>query len=144
MLSDRVKRLQPSPTLAVTQRAAELRAAGHHGKVELLSGLSQQTVPAFLHQHPGLYFDLITIDGAKTVMEVAGDFANALPRLRVGGVVVFDDLPIFPHLSEAEQDAVVASIAQFVEANPVRNHVLKGPNFLVHRTHRASQADTSK
>ena len=29
MLSDRVKRLQPSPTLVVTQRAAELRAAGH-------------------------------------------------------------------------------------------------------------------
>ncbi len=29
MLSDRVKRLQPSPTLAVSARAAELKAAGH-------------------------------------------------------------------------------------------------------------------
>jgi len=53
-------------------------------------------------------------------------------------------LPIFPHLSEAEQDAVVATIAQFVEANPVSSHVLKGPNFLVHRTHRAPQADAAK
>ena len=76
----------------------ELRRAGHTGTVVLESGDSRRTVPAFLGQHPDLYFDLITVDGAKSVAAVATDFANALPRLKVGGIVVTDDLPMFPRL----------------------------------------------
>jgi predicted O-methyltransferase YrrM len=76
----------------------ELRASGHRGTVELISGDSRNTVPAFLLEHPDLYFDLITVDGTKSLMGVAADFANVLPRLKVGGVVVYDDLPYVPIL----------------------------------------------
>lgn len=76
----------------------ELRSAGHRGTVELISGDSQGTVPGFLAKHPDLYFDLITVDGTKSLMGVAADFANVLPRLKVGGVVVSDDMPYVPIL----------------------------------------------
>ncbi len=76
----------------------ELGRAGHTGEVTLVSGDSRETVPAFLREHPDLYFDVITIDGAKSVPMVAGDFANTLPRLKVGGALVYDDLPFFPTL----------------------------------------------
>lgn len=71
---------------------SELRAVGHKGTVELLSGDSRETVPAFLHAHPGLFFDLITVDGDHTALGAATDLANVLPRLKVGGIVVFDDI----------------------------------------------------
>ena len=76
----------------------ELKTIGHRGNVVLESGDSLKTLPAFLSQHPDLYFDLITIDGAKSVLSVASDFANALPRLKIGGIVVTDDLPVNPVL----------------------------------------------
>ncbi|MEX1255870.1 MAG: class I SAM-dependent methyltransferase, partial [Dehalococcoidia bacterium] len=74
----------------------ELRRVGHTGEVVLVSGDSHQTVPAFLRQHPDLFFDVITVDGEKSVPGVADDFANTLPRLKVGGVLIYDDLPFFP------------------------------------------------
>ncbi|OGO50563.1 MAG: hypothetical protein A2148_02590 [Chloroflexi bacterium RBG_16_68_14] len=84
----------------------ELRAVGHRGSVALVSGDSRKTLPAFLRQHPDLYFDLITIDGDKSVLGVATDFANALPRLKVGGVLVFDDLPAVPVLGRVWQRVI--------------------------------------
>ena len=76
----------------------ELRAAGHTGNVTLISGDSRETLPTFLRDHPDLYFDLITIDGDKSLPVVASDFASALPRLKVGGIIVYDDLPRQPLL----------------------------------------------
>lgn len=76
----------------------ELSAVGHSGSVVMVSGDSRRTLPAFLKEHPDLYFDLIAVDGDKSVLGVAGDLANALPRLKIGGVVVFDDLPVLPVL----------------------------------------------
>lgn len=76
----------------------ELRAAGHTGSVELVSGDSRETVPAFLRRHPDLYFDLITVDGDHSLTGAAIDLANVLPRLKVGGIVVFDDICVAPHL----------------------------------------------
>lgn len=76
----------------------ELRAAGHEGELVLESGDSRRTLPAYLARHPDLYFDLITVDGDKSVAGVASDYASALPRLKVGGVVVTDDIAMFPRL----------------------------------------------
>ncbi len=76
----------------------ELRAAGHRGELTLVSGDSGETLPAFLRDHPDLYFDVVTVDGGKTVVGAASDFANALPRLKVGGILVYDDLAVFPRL----------------------------------------------
>jgi len=84
----------PGPDFVV----CELEAAGHEGAVTLVSGDSYLTVPDFLRQHPGLYFDLVTIDGDKSVRGVASDLANVLPRLKVGGIVVCDDLALVPTL----------------------------------------------
>ena len=70
----------------------ELRAVGHEGHVTLVSGDSSETVPAFLQAHPDLYFDLITVDGDHSSQGASTDLANALPRLKVGGIVVFDDI----------------------------------------------------
>ena len=76
----------------------ELKSAGHTGKVVLVSGDSRKTLPAFLREHPDLYFDLVTIDGDKSISGAASDFAAALPRLKVGGIVVYDDMPSLPRL----------------------------------------------
>ena len=86
----------PNPGSAFVRN--ELARVGHRGSVVLESGDSRETVPAFLRQHPDLYFDLITIDGDKSLLTVATDFANTLPRLKVGGIVLTDDLPMFPVL----------------------------------------------
>jgi predicted O-methyltransferase YrrM len=91
----------------------ELRAVGHTGLVTLVSGDSSQTVPAFLRAHADLHFDLITIDGSKAVPVVAADFANTLPRLKVGGAVLYDDLPFFPELRRV-WDAMVGRDGRFV------------------------------
>lgn len=77
---------------------SELRAVGHAGELSLISGDSRKTVPEFLRQHPELYFDLITVDGDHTVLGAATDLANVLPRLKVGGIVVFDDISSAPLL----------------------------------------------
>lgn len=71
---------------------SELVAVGHRGSVVLLSGDSKNTVPAFLRAHPNLYFDLITIDGDHSLLGAATDLANVLPRLKVGGILAFDDI----------------------------------------------------
>lgn len=78
---------------------SELKAVGHAGNVTLIAGDSRKTLPAFLRQHPDLYFDLIAIDGDKSIPGAASDFANALPRLKVGGVVAYDDICMAPHLT---------------------------------------------
>jgi predicted O-methyltransferase YrrM len=76
----------------------ELEKTGHSGKLELVSGDSRETLPAFLQRNPDLYFDLITIDGTKSPSGFALDMAHALPRLKVGGIVVSDDIGLFPRL----------------------------------------------
>jgi predicted O-methyltransferase YrrM len=77
---------------------AELRTAGHAGQVTLISGDSAKTVPAFLRGHPGLFFDLVTVDGDHSVAGAARDLASVLPRLKIGGVIVFDDVCSAPAL----------------------------------------------
>ncbi len=70
----------------------ELTRAGHRGDVTLLPGDSRKTVPEFLREHPGLCFDVINVDGDHSLMGASIDLANVLPRLKVGGVLVMDDL----------------------------------------------------
>jgi predicted O-methyltransferase YrrM len=84
----------PGPDLVRT----ELRAVGHTGELTLVVGDSAQTVPAFLTQHPQLFFELITVDGDHSVLAAARDLTNTLPRLKVGGILVFDDICSAPLL----------------------------------------------
>jgi len=91
----------------------QLRAVGHTGSVTLIAGDSRKTVPAFLCQNPDLYFDLIAIDGDKSIVGAGSDFANALPRLKVGGIVVCDDICLAPHLRRV-WDTVVKYDSRYV------------------------------
>ncbi|MEX1253747.1 MAG: class I SAM-dependent methyltransferase [Dehalococcoidia bacterium] len=93
----------------------ELRRAGHRGAVELVSGSSAETVPAFLREHPDLYFDIVTIDGAKAFDIVASDYANTLPRVKVGGIVITDDLAYAPALGRIWHELVGRS-GRFIAA----------------------------
>ncbi|MGB2694612.1 MAG: class I SAM-dependent methyltransferase [Dehalococcoidia bacterium] len=93
---------------------SELQSVRHRGEVTLVSGDSRQTLPAFLREHPDLYFDLITFDGDKSIMGAGSDFANALPRLKVGGIVVFDDMPLKPVLRRI-WDRVICQDGRYVQ-----------------------------
>jgi predicted O-methyltransferase YrrM len=94
----------PGPELV----RAELARVGHRGPLELIDGDSHQTVRRYLRQHPDSYFDLITVDGDHSERGAAQDLADVLPRLKVGGVLVFDDTvhPEFPHLAKVWQREV--------------------------------------
>ena len=45
-----------------------------------------------------MFFERSTLGGVKGIRGAGFDFANALPRLKVGGVVAYDDLPVKPLL----------------------------------------------
>jgi predicted O-methyltransferase YrrM len=101
----------------------ELRRAGHRGTVELVSGNSAETLPAFMREHTDAYFDIVTIDGAKAFDIVASDYANALGRVKVGGIVVTDDIAYAPALGRIWHELVGRSgrfiMAQFSGAGGV-------------------------
>ena len=71
---------------------SQLARIGYQGDATLISGHSQETVPAFLEAHPDLYFDLVTVDGDHSYEGARVDLQNVLPRIKIGGVLVFDDI----------------------------------------------------
>jgi len=70
----------------------EISKVGHRGKLELIRGNSHETVKQYFREHPNAYFDLITVDGDHSLQGAAEDLVDALPRLKIGGAVVFDDI----------------------------------------------------
>jgi len=70
----------------------ELKKLGYNGKAEFISGDSHVTVPKFLKENPDLTFDLITVDGDHSLVGALDDLKNVIDRLRVGGVLIFDDI----------------------------------------------------
>lgn len=69
----------------------ELDKIGHKGKREFVNGNSHQTLKQYFADNPDTYFDLITVDGDHSNMGAAEDIADVLPRLSIGGAVLFDD-----------------------------------------------------
>lgn len=97
-----------NPGPALVRR--ELAKVNHLGTVNFISGDSHQTVPRFFRDHPELSFDCITVDGDHSVEGAWDDLRNVVPRLRVGGVLVFDDTcnPYCPGLGEVWDDLLKA------------------------------------
>jgi predicted O-methyltransferase YrrM len=97
----------PGPELV----RSELAKFGHRGKLELLSGDSHELLPRLFAERPELTFDLVTVDGDHTVLGASRDLRDVLPRLRVGGALVFDDIshPAHPRLREVWRANVAAS-----------------------------------
>ena len=92
----------------------ELVRIGHRGPTVFVDGDSHFTVPSYLRQNTHETFDLITVDGDHSTMGAARDLFDVLPRLNVGGAIVFDDVchPAHPELGKVWQD-VVASDPRF-------------------------------
>ena len=87
----------------------ELDKDGFEGELELLSGNSHRVLPRLFRDQPELSFDLITVDGDHSRRGARRDLTDLLPRLRIGGVLVFDDTrhPLHPELHEVWERAVV-------------------------------------
>ncbi len=89
---------------------AELDKLGYRGRLELVSGDSHQTVPQYLGAHPEAYFDLVTVDGDHSREGAIQDLREVIPRLKLGGALVFDDIshPAHPYLLQVWRETVVA------------------------------------
>jgi hypothetical protein len=87
---------------------AELVQVGHRGRVELISGNSHSTLPAYFTAHPEASFDVITVDGDHSVRGARRDLHDVLPHLKVGGVILFDDTcnPFTPGLGRVWERVV--------------------------------------
>ena len=87
---------------------AEMNKLGHVGQLELIRGNSHVIVPDFFNKHADKYFDLITIDGDHSERGAEQDLCNVLPRLKIGGVLVFDDIchPLHPYLRDVWHQVV--------------------------------------
>jgi predicted O-methyltransferase YrrM len=70
----------------------QLTRVGHHGTIRFVSGDSHVELPRLFAAEPGLSFDLITVDGDHSVRGARQDLKDVLPRLRIGGAIVFDDI----------------------------------------------------
>jgi hypothetical protein len=89
---------------------AELKRIGHQGGLEFIDGDSKDTIPQYFHSHPERAYDLITVDGDHSIAGARRDILNVIPRLKVGGVLVFDDVANQDHpgLFEVWQELVGA------------------------------------
>lgn len=77
---------------------SEMTKLGHIGSRELISGDSHSTVPKYFHSHPDAFFDCITVDGDHSEEGAMADLLTVIPRLRIGGILVFDDIAHPQHL----------------------------------------------
>jgi predicted O-methyltransferase YrrM len=94
----------PGPDLV----RSELARIGFRGGLEFVIGDSHRTLPRYFREHPNAYFDLITVDGDHSEQGARADLAAVLPRLKIGGAVVFDDVAheVHPELAGVWQDIV--------------------------------------
>ena len=88
---------------------AELKRIGHRGRSEFINGNSHETLTEYFAANPGKTFDLITVDGDHTNLGAAQDICDVLPRLTIGGAIVFDDVchPKTPGLRDVWRRMVV-------------------------------------
>lgn len=93
----------------------ELQRIGHRGKIELVSGDSHTTVPAFFAANPQAKFDLINVDGDHSPDGAQADLECVLPYVDLGGMLLLDDITHPQHrYLEDVWDQVVGSNPDFV------------------------------
>jgi predicted O-methyltransferase YrrM len=87
----------------------ELGKVGFRGRTTFVDGDSHVTLPRYLKENPGAFFDLITVDGDHSEEGASRDLLDVLPTLTVGGAIVFDDIchPLHPRLREVWHRIVV-------------------------------------
>jgi predicted O-methyltransferase YrrM len=70
----------------------ELARVDFKGKLELISGNSHRTVPEYFAKNPKAFYDVITVDGDHTSRGARLDLRTVTPRLKIGGILIFDDI----------------------------------------------------
>jgi predicted O-methyltransferase YrrM len=87
---------------------SEMKKVSPLAKVQLIDGNSHQTVPEFLKANSATMFDLITVDGDHSEKGALQDLRDVLPRLSMGGAIVFDDIshPQHPYLIKTWRKAL--------------------------------------
>ena len=75
----------------------EIKKNGHTGQINFIDGDSKKTIPKFFSENPDLYFDLITVDGDHSLSGAKKDLRNVKDRLKIGGILVFDDISSHEH-----------------------------------------------
>lgn len=90
---------------------AEMLKLNHRGRLDLISGNSHETLPSYISQNPKTYFDLVTVDGDHTEKGATQDLRAVCKRLKVGGILVFDDIchPALPYLHNVWQRVIKRS-----------------------------------
>ena len=89
---------------------AQLEHIGHTGTLRFVSGDSHVELPRLFEAEPDLTFDLITVDGDHSTRGARRDLEDVLPRLRLGGALVFDDIShrAHPALARVWHETVAA------------------------------------
>jgi hypothetical protein len=77
---------------------SEVKRHGHQGQLNFCDGNSQETIPQFFAQNPDLMFDMVTVDGDHSDEGARLDLRNVLPRIALGGILIFDDITHPKHL----------------------------------------------
>jgi len=97
---------------------SEMRRVGHRGAVEFVDGDSHVTLPKFFASRPDEKFSIIVVDGDHSDEGALQDLRDVLPRLAVGGALIFDDIshPAHPNLRAVWRQAL--NEAPF----PIRGH----------------------
>ena len=75
----------------------ELSKFNYQGKLVLIDGDSKKTIPNFFRENNDLYFDMITVDGDHSIGGAVRDLKNVVDRLKIGGVLIFDDISSQEH-----------------------------------------------
>lgn len=88
----------------------QLEHVGHTGELRFVSGDSHVELPRLFEAEPERTFDLITVDGDHSTRGARRDLEDVLPRLRVGGALVFDDIShrAHPALARVWHETVAA------------------------------------
>ena len=76
---------------------SELKKFNHNGKLVFIDGDSKYTVPSFFNSQKDLFFDVITVDGDHSLRGATIDLKNVIKRLKIGGILVFDDISSHEH-----------------------------------------------
>ncbi|MGH8045747.1 MAG: class I SAM-dependent methyltransferase, partial [Chthoniobacterales bacterium] len=86
----------------------ELRSVAHRGAVEFIDGDSHVTLPKFFSARPDEKFSIIVVDGDHSDEGALQDLRDVLPRLAVGGALIFDDIshPAHPNLRAVWREAL--------------------------------------
>jgi predicted O-methyltransferase YrrM len=89
---------------------AELARVGFTGRLDFLVGDSHGVLPDYFRRHRDAFFDLITVDGDHSEEGARADLLTVMPRVKIGGAIIFDDVSnaSHPELRQVWTDTVVA------------------------------------